>query len=101
MIKTEDRKVSDKFMDTMVSNFREGNKKLAYALGRMVELSRAGRANNCGFADLPLGKIENIRGVVLDESKTYDAKTGTYTVNPDYTEVVKTMDNIIYHNNPF
>ena len=102
MIEKEDRAVSDKFFDTMVSNFQNGNKKLAYALGRMIELSRAGKANNGDFEDLKLGKIEDLRATIFDESYQRDPKTHAVTTpKPEYKEVKETMDQIIYHKNPF
>ena len=98
MIEKEDRKISDKFVDTMVSNFKNGNKNLAYALGRMIEFSRAGKANNCGFDDLELGKIGELRKTIFDASYVRDPKSKEL-IGPkaEYKDVKATMDDLIYN----
>ena len=98
MLEKEDIKTSDKFVDTMMNNLKNGNKNLAYALGRMIEDSRAGRANNGGFSDLKLGKIENLRATLFDETHLRNPETHAIaSPKPEFKEVKATMDDLIYN----
>jgi hypothetical protein len=87
-IDTKDRLVSDGFMETLKYHFNRGNKALAYAMGSLISnRSLAGRASNCGFDDLPLGKIENLKSNLSDIAYVENPQTGIKEKDPEMAKI--------------
>jgi hypothetical protein len=95
MLEIEDRKTGNEFMAALRKGLEEGNSKLAYALGRAVLHSPAGRADNCDFEDLPLGEIGKLDNTLYAFSTTKDAITGVRKIRPECVAINRTVDSII------
>lgn len=94
-IDAEDRLISDGFMETFKRQLKRGNKVLAYAMGSLISTgSLAGRANNCDFDDLPLGKIETLRTDLVESSYIKNPKTGKKEKDPQIEEVNRFIANV-------
>ena len=96
MLEKNDIKTADKFMKALRESLENGNKKLAYAVGRVVsQSSPAGRANNGDFDDLPLGEIGSLHYELVDAATKKNPKTGHVEYDPAYIEMNKKIDKTI------
>lgn len=94
-IDKEDRVISDGFMETFKRQINRGNKSLAYALGRLISTkSLAGRADNCGFDDLPLGEIGTLRTELAKSSYVKNTKTGIKEKDPEMAAIDRFIANV-------
>lgn len=93
-IEKEDRVKSDGFMETLRRQLQRGNKALAYAMGSLISSkSLAGKADNAGFDDLPLGEIENLRAELVESSYIRNPFTGAEEKDPQMEKI----ENEIYN----
>lgn len=93
-IDAEDRVISDGFMETFKRQIKRGNRALAYAMGSLISTgSLAGRADNCGFDDLPLGKIETLKTDLIESSYINNPKTGKKEKDPQMEEIERFIAN--------
>ena len=95
MLELEDRETGDKFMSALRKGLKEGNSKLAYALGRAVLHSPAGRADNCDFEDLPLGELGKLSNALYDFSTVRDNITGKRKIKPECVAINREVNNIM------
>lgn len=93
--KDEDLNKANSFMDAMRKGFEKGNSILAYALGKAVLYSPAGRADNCDFDDLPIGKIKTLRTELCEQSMVTNEETGIAVTKPEYVAINRKIDSII------
>lgn len=96
MLEKNDIKTADKFMKALRESLDKGNKKLAYAVGRVVlQSSPAGKANNADFDDLPLGEIKTLHYDLVDAATKRNPKTGSVEYIPEYLELSRKIDKTI------
>ena len=96
MLEKNDIQTADKFMKALRESLDKGNKKLAYAVGRVVlQSSPAGKANNADFDDLPLGEIKTLHYDLVDAATKRNPKTGSVEYIPEYLELSRKIDKTI------
>lgn len=95
MLDKDDIETGNKFMSALKKNLEKGNSKLAYALGKAVLRSPAGKANNGDFEDLPLGELGSLRDTLFAFSTIKDTETGKKSTRPECVAINRQIDSII------
>ena len=96
MLEKNDIQTADKFMKALRESLEKGNKKLAYAVGRVVlQSSPAGKADNGDFDDLHLGEIGSLHYQLVDAATKRNPETGKIEFIPEYLELNKKIDKIV------